>query len=423
MINRGGVPFTQWFAVGAYTAQGNNPNFYLNQQFAPPGQAYTGLWRYQELRDPSVFNFYDTLLDGPNKRENSGFRALNATFRQTFFRDLVGFEFAYDQQKHKRDNFGMFGFDAYTIFVDMQSKLVDGAANPNFGRPYVASDSIGNNFVDSEREAYRATAYATLDLRRRAACSGTSAATSSPAPTPTSATTTSAAPSTATRTASTSTSTPTTPPPRRIRPTPPSTTSGPRSRISPRPGANISGISAVHPAGKRHGPDLRRPHQPDGPRSGHRHQRQRTRHQQALLRREQEFQPHQEQVRGVAELPVHRKARRPRRLARGRVRSPRRRPRAPRLRHRRDRPLQPAWVLPATPTIYAKDSTISWSGVLHAPNFVKRWLPRGSDLSVSYNEAKNFRPSSTIADVYGRPFSAALRQDQGHRRHDLRARP
>jgi outer membrane receptor protein involved in Fe transport len=35
MIGRGGVPFTQWFAVGAYTAQGNNPNFFLNQQYAP----------------------------------------------------------------------------------------------------------------------------------------------------------------------------------------------------------------------------------------------------------------------------------------------------------------------------------------------------------------------------------------------------
>ncbi len=68
-------------------------------------------------------------------------------------------------------------------------------------------------------------------------------------------------------------------------------------------------------------------------------------------------------------------------------------------------PYNPAWTLPATPTIYAKDSTLSWSGVLHAPGFVKRWLPRGTDFSVSYNQAQNFRPSSTIADVYGRPFS------------------
>ena len=42
MISRGGVPFTQWFAVGAYTAQGNSPNFFLNQQFGH-GQKYLQL--------------------------------------------------------------------------------------------------------------------------------------------------------------------------------------------------------------------------------------------------------------------------------------------------------------------------------------------------------------------------------------------
>ena len=48
---------------------------------------------------------------------------------------------------------------------------------------------------------------------------------------------------------------------------------------------------------------------------------------------------------------------------------------------------------------------MSWSGVLHAPDWIRRRLPRGTDVSLSYNEARNFRPSSTIADVYGRPFA------------------
>ena len=407
MISRGGVPFTQWFAVGAYTAQGNNPNFFLNQQFAPPGQAYTGLWRYQELRDPSVFNFYDTLLDGPNKRENAGFHALNATFRQTFFRDLVGFEFAYDQQKHKRDNFGMFGFDAYTIFVDMQSKLVDGAANPNFGRPYVASDSIGNNFVDSEREAYRATAYATLDLRKKSGLlrhlgrhifTGTYTDQRNDnfsrsingysygldlnvyANNPTATTYPSYA---------------------AIHYLGPSI-----ANLTTPAGANISGISAVHTpqaSGTALIFDARTNQMVRAPvtvisaserdlsklYSGANKNSNRTKSKSAVWQsylfteklvglvgwREDEF-----ALRDAG----------PARLASGTGETD---------------PYNPAWVLPATPTIYAKDSTVSWSGVMHAPNFVRRWLPRGSDLSVSYNEAKNFRPSSTIADVYGRPFS------------------
>ena len=38
-------------------------------------------------------------------------------------------------------------------------------------------------------------------------------------------------------------------------------------------------------------------------------------------------------------------------------------------------PYNPAWTLPARPSIYAKDSTVSWSGVLHAPDWLKRRLP------------------------------------------------
>ena len=407
MIGRGGVPFTQWFAVGAYTAQGNNPNFFLNQQFAPPGQAYTGLWRYQELRDPSIFNFYDTLLDGPNKREEADFRALNATFRQTFFRDLLGFEFAYDRQTFKRNNFGMFGFDAYTLFVDIQSKLVDGSPNPNFGRPYVASDSIGNNFVDTTREAYRATAYGTLDFRRRQGIwrhlgrhvfTGTY---------------------TDQRSENFS---------RSINGysygldlnvyanNPTATTypgyaaihylgSSIASLNSPS-GAHIGGITAVH-APQESGTalifDARINQMVRVPvttisaserdisklYSGASKNKNVTKSTSAIWQ-SYLFKDKLVGLVGWRQDEFDLRDAGPARLAS--------------VTGETD-PYNPAWTFPAKPTIYAKDSTISWSGVLHAPDFVKRWLPRGTDVSLSYNESKNFRPSSTIADVYGRPFS------------------
>jgi len=407
MISRGGVPFTSWYAVGAYGSQGANPNFFLNQQFAPAGQAYTGLWRYQELRDPSVFDYNNILLDGPNKRENSNFRALNATFRQTFLRDLVGFELAYDRQTFNRDNFGVFGFDAYTIFVDINSKLVDGVTNPNFGRPYVASDSIGNNYVTATREAKRATAYATLDLRKRDGLlrhlgrhifTGTYTDQSNDnfnrsingysygldlnayANNPTATTYPGYA---AIHYLGSS-----------------------LANLNSAAGANISGITALHtPQAEgtalifdaRINQMVRAPvttisaNDRDISKlySGASKNSNRTKSKSAVWQsylfsdklvglvgwREDEF--------------VLRDAG-PARLASGTGETD---------------PYNPAWVLPATPTIYAKDATLSWSGVLHAPNYVKRWMPRGTDLSVSYNRAQNFRPSSTIADVYGRPFS------------------
>ncbi len=407
MISRGGTPFTSWYAVGAFGAQGNNPNFYLNQQFAPAGQAYTGLWRYQELRDPSVFNFRDILLDGPNKREGSDFRALNATFRQTFFRDLVGFELAYDRQTHNRDNFGVFGFDAYTIFVDINNKLVDGAPNPNFGRPYVASDSIGNNFAEVTREAKRATAYATLDLRRkdgllrhlgRHVFTGTSTDQNSASfnrsingysygldlnvyannPTAT-----------------------TYPAYAAIHYLGPSI-----ANLSSPAGANLSGITAVHTpqaGGTALIFDARTNQMVRAPvttisandrdisklYSGASKNSNRTKSKSAVWQ-SYLFSDKLVGLVGWREDEFDLRDAGPARLASGTGETD---------------PYNPVWMLPSKPTIYAKDATVSWSGVLHAPNFVKRWFPRGADLSVSINQAQNFRPSSTIADVYGRPFS------------------
>jgi outer membrane receptor protein involved in Fe transport len=418
MISRGNVPsYVQFYAVGAYAAQGNNPNFFLNQQFAPAGQAYTGLWRYQELRDPSVFDFYNVLLDGPNKREAALFRGLNATLRQTFLRDLIGFELAYDKQNFDRDNFGMFGYDAYTIFVDGNSKLVDGSPNPNLGRPFVASDSIGNNFADSNREARRATAYATLDFRRRPGFlrhfgrhvfTGTwsdlrsdnfyrsingysygldlNAYANNPAAT-------------------------TYPGYAAIHYLGPSIAS-----LSSPAGAHIPGITGVHvpqTTGTALIYDARIQQLVRAPvtvisaserdisklYSGASKNANQTVSKSAIWQgyllgdklvglvgwREDKF-----DLRDAG----------PARLASGTGETD---------------PYNPAWVLPAKPTIHAKDSTVSWSGVLHAPDFVKRWLPRGTDFSASYNQSQNFRPSSTIADVYGRPFSppSGLTKDSG----------
>lgn len=407
MIKQGGVPNTQWYAIGAYLAQGNNPLFFLNRQYAPAGEAYRGLWRYQELRDPSIFNFYDQLLDGPNKRESADFRALNATFRQTFFRDLVGFEFAYDKQTFSRENFGMFGFDAYTIFVDMNTKLVDGTPNGNFGRPYVASDSIGNNFADTTREAARATAYATLDFRKddgwrrwlgkhvftgsytdqsidnlNRSINGYSYSLDLNAYANN-----------------------------------PSTTQYPGyaaihylgkslATASSAAGANISAITASHipaasgsallfdsrinqfvranvntlSASER---DISKLYSGASKNSN-------TTKSKSLVWQGYLFSEKLVGLVGWREDEFDLRDAGPARLA---------------SLTGETNPYDPNWTLPATPSIYAKDSTISWSGVLHAPNTVKRFLPRGTDFSLSYNVSKNFRPSSTIADVYGRPFS------------------
>lgn len=407
MMSRGGTPnFTQWYGVYNYTAAGNNPNFFLNKLFAPPGEAYAGLWKYQEIRDPSVYNFYDKLLDGPNKREFTDFKAFNAIARQTFFKDAVGFEVAYDQQEHARRNRSLIGFDAAMIHVDMQTKLVDGSPNPNFGRPYFASDSIGNYMVDTDREAFRATAYATADFTQKKSWLrhlGRHVITgvySDQEMERLSRTHQGYAYTLDQNVYADSASATSYPGYAAIH-----YLGGSIAGLSSPAGANISNLTALHEPlstgtallfDNRTDTWVRVPVSVLTPErdldklySNASRSLSKTKSYSAIWQsyflnkklvgivgwREDEF-----ALRDAGPpltVPVT-----------GQV-----------------NPFDPNWVYPATPNIYAKDRTVSWSVVGHTPDFIKRRLPLGMDVSVSYNESQNFRPSSTVADVYGRPFS------------------
>lgn len=407
MMSRGGTPlFTQWFGVYNYTAAGNNPNFFLNQQYAPAGEAYAGLWKYQELSDPTIFDFYNKLLDGPNKREFTEFNALNASLRQTFFNDAVGVEVSYDQQNHARRNRSLVGFDAAMIHVDMQTKLVDGSPNPNFGRPYFASDSIGNYMVDTDREAFRATAYGTLDFTKKEGFlrhlgrHTFTAVYSDQESRRLSRTHQGYAYTTDQNIYADSASALSYPGYAAIHYLGDSI-----AHLSSAAGANIAGLTALHepiPTGTALLFDNRIDQWVYAPVSVITPERDldklysnasrsfnTTRSYSAIWQghllnrklvglvgwREDEFSLYDAGV--PPTVPVT-----------GQV-----------------NPFDPAWVFPTTPNIYAKDQTVSWSVVGHTPDFIKRRLPLGMDVSVSYNESENFRPSSTVADVYGRPFS------------------
>jgi hypothetical protein len=287
----------------------------------------------------------------------------------------------------------------------MQNKLVDGSPNPNFGRPYVASDSIGNYMVDTDREAFRATAYATIDLTRKSGLlrhlgrhvfTGTYSDQES------------------TRLSRThqgfvytldqnvyadNAATQSYPGYVAIH-----YLGGSIANLSSPAGANIQNLTALHnPVAtgtallfdNRTDVWVRAPVSVLDPEtnldklySQASRALNKTKSYSAIWQsyflnrklvglvgwRQDEFSLFDAGV--PKTVPVT-----------GQV-----------------NPFDPTWTYPASPTIYAKDETVSWSVVGHAPDFVKRRLPRGTDISLSYNQSENFRPSSTVADVYGRPF-------------------
>ncbi len=126
-----------------------------------PGGAY---YADRSLTDPTVFDFYNNLIDGNNKFEWQGWRSANFALSQTFFHDRIGFEAVYDYQRY-RDGQRVFlgNSDTYKIGVDIINTFSDGTPNPNVGRAYVAnSDEQANRLNEIDRDGIRFTAYGEL---------------------------------------------------------------------------------------------------------------------------------------------------------------------------------------------------------------------------------------------------------------------
>ncbi len=123
------------------------------------GLPYSNLGQYKDryITDPSIFDFWNKLIDGPNARQWEGWEALNAAVSQTFLNDRVGLELVYDRQRYHN---GQVSGGPGNIQVDLNANLSDGSPNPNVGRPYVnIGSSYGNGSYVSQRENFRATAF------------------------------------------------------------------------------------------------------------------------------------------------------------------------------------------------------------------------------------------------------------------------
>lgn len=148
----GDIPFGRPWAIATY-------NNYARTAI-PGGKYYSNV----SLSDPSIYDFFNNLIDGDNKREWQDWKASNFAFSQTFLNERLGFEFVYDYQSYKDGQLSFLQGDQYALSVDINTKLLDGSANPNVGRPYVGnSGQYGSteNYID--RDSKRITAFADLN--------------------------------------------------------------------------------------------------------------------------------------------------------------------------------------------------------------------------------------------------------------------
>ena len=165
----GGIPFHRPGGINNYAS-------FARLAGLPFGEF--GVYRNVNLTDPSVFNFYDQLIDGPNKREWQDFETFNISLAQTFFNDKFGFEAVYNQEDWKGGQLSLLSGGRQGLYIDFMSVFSDGSPtglngepyqdgtpNPNVGRPFITdSGQGGNNETTVERESARITAFFTHDF-------------------------------------------------------------------------------------------------------------------------------------------------------------------------------------------------------------------------------------------------------------------
>ncbi|MBK8476833.1 MAG: hypothetical protein IPL39_11155 [Opitutaceae bacterium] len=123
-------------------------------------------FKAKSLTDPSVFDFYNKLLDGKNQRQWTEFTAYNVALEETLFNNRVGVELVYDNQESDWGQTRYLSGDATAITVDIMDTLLNGIPNPNFGKPMVVASGggAGGDWTNKKRETMRATVFGTLDF-------------------------------------------------------------------------------------------------------------------------------------------------------------------------------------------------------------------------------------------------------------------
>lgn len=148
-----------------------------------PGAA-SNFYKDIHLSNPGVFDFYNVLIDGDNKREWSDWTAWQVSFAQTFFGNRFGYEFVYDYQNYETGNRNLMGgrpgigidINTHTGRVPVTyptaiprdlgggvpepSTVVGGELNPNVGRAYVIGGRPSASYTGTIRENMRLTAFA-----------------------------------------------------------------------------------------------------------------------------------------------------------------------------------------------------------------------------------------------------------------------
>lgn len=123
-------------------------------------------YKLQGFTDLSLYDFRHNLLSGTANRVVTDFSSFSTALEQSLLDGQAGFEVVYNRQNYRDDQLSPIGAqESYRIWIDTNTKYLDGRANPNFGRPYVMATPQRNE-AETARENVRATAFYEFDFNR-----------------------------------------------------------------------------------------------------------------------------------------------------------------------------------------------------------------------------------------------------------------
>ena len=129
----------------------------------------SGYYTADVLKDTSIFDFRNKLLDGPNKSEDQDFEQVDFSVDQLFFNRKAGLNYSYHRESFRSfdDSLLDSGGRDYLIGVDVNTHMTNGAVNTNFGRPLTSHAGGFRSNRSEYREAHRLTGFVQTDLRER----------------------------------------------------------------------------------------------------------------------------------------------------------------------------------------------------------------------------------------------------------------
>ncbi|EDY84166.1 TonB-dependent receptor plug domain protein [Verrucomicrobiia bacterium DG1235] len=162
----GSIDNTLYFPYGRLTSIDTYTS-YADQANLPYADA--GVYKNIYLQDETIFDYWNNLIDGPNKREWYDFDTKNLAIEQTFFDNKLGYELSFYEETLDSGNLSLMNNSSnIAIFIDTNTHLGDGSENPNLGRAFISdSSSSGNSVGTTERDAMRFTAFTEYDFREQ----------------------------------------------------------------------------------------------------------------------------------------------------------------------------------------------------------------------------------------------------------------